>query len=199
MSPRPGSSTLITSAPIQASSWVAVGAAWTCPRSRMRTRSEEHTSELQSPCNLVCRLLLEKKKNLLTRCLDWTLISPHHALDAPAVYRLRFAPAATHVLTALVHQPSPPTRPPARAHKVARMDEYRVVIGVRRRQLGRQRWWMELVGGALREGGDTTASQCHRFAGLMKKGPGSVSFFFFFLMMRPPPTSPLSPSTTLSR
>src|SRR5256885_7402066 len=27
-----------------------------------RERSEEHTSELQSPCNLVCRLLLEKKK-----------------------------------------------------------------------------------------------------------------------------------------
>src|SRR2546426_7251444 len=27
-------------------------------------RSEEHTSELQSPCNLVCRLLLEKKKIL---------------------------------------------------------------------------------------------------------------------------------------
>src|SRR5256885_12263537 len=26
-------------------------------------RSEEHTSELQSPCNLVCRLLLEKKKS----------------------------------------------------------------------------------------------------------------------------------------
>src|SRR5256885_3370868 len=29
-------------------------------------RSEEHTSELQSPCNLVCRLLLEKKKNHIT-------------------------------------------------------------------------------------------------------------------------------------
>src|SRR5256885_2576498 len=29
-----------------------------------RDRSEEHTSELQSPCNLVCRLLLEKKKHL---------------------------------------------------------------------------------------------------------------------------------------
>src|SRR2546426_5987491 len=28
----------------------------------LHTRSEEHTSELQSPCNLVCRLLLEKKK-----------------------------------------------------------------------------------------------------------------------------------------
>src|SRR5256885_8853920 len=32
-------------------------------QSVVRTRSEEHTSELQSPCNLVCRLLLEKKNN----------------------------------------------------------------------------------------------------------------------------------------
>src|SRR5256885_7148508 len=32
-------------------------------RRRAAARSEEHTSELQSPCNLVCRLLLEKKKN----------------------------------------------------------------------------------------------------------------------------------------
>src|SRR2546426_8372040 len=31
--------------------------------SPVHQRSEEHTSELQSPCNLVCRLLLEKKKN----------------------------------------------------------------------------------------------------------------------------------------
>src|SRR5256885_7341026 len=36
----------------------------TPPRPRAR-RSEEHTSELQSPCNLVCRLLLEKKKKLM--------------------------------------------------------------------------------------------------------------------------------------
>src|SRR5688500_10203902 len=32
-----------------------------------KARSEEHTSELQSPCNLVCRLLLEKKKDTQTR------------------------------------------------------------------------------------------------------------------------------------
>src|SRR5256885_5633832 len=32
------------------------------PRTVETHRSEEHTSELQSPCNLVCRLLLEKKK-----------------------------------------------------------------------------------------------------------------------------------------
>src|SRR5256885_12885665 len=31
----------------------------------LKLRSEEHTSELQSPCNLVCRLLLEKKKKTL--------------------------------------------------------------------------------------------------------------------------------------
>src|SRR2546426_3702860 len=37
-------------------------ATWCSPRARPASRSEEHTSELQSPCNLVCRLLLEKKK-----------------------------------------------------------------------------------------------------------------------------------------
>src|SRR5256885_10613212 len=37
--------------------WWALRAGWT-----HGMRSEEHTSELQSPCNLVCRLLLEKKK-----------------------------------------------------------------------------------------------------------------------------------------
>src|SRR5256885_13727358 len=39
--------------------------AWIHPRPTFTcysSRSEEHTSELQSPCNLVCRLLLEKKK-----------------------------------------------------------------------------------------------------------------------------------------
>src|SRR2546426_4916627 len=37
------------------------------------SRSEEHTSELQSPCNLVCRLLLEKKKkdsDPPSKCID---------------------------------------------------------------------------------------------------------------------------------
>src|SRR5256885_9333928 len=36
---------------------------------RVGRRSEEHTSELQSPCNLVCRLLLEKKKIDSTSCV----------------------------------------------------------------------------------------------------------------------------------
>src|SRR2546426_4518939 len=43
----------------------ALGTGW---REGVR-RSEEHTSELQSPCNLVCRLLLEKKKIHKQQCL----------------------------------------------------------------------------------------------------------------------------------
>src|SRR5256885_7551121 len=39
-------------------------------------RSEEHTSELQSPCNLVCRLLLEKKKT--TEYIGSTSHTPHY-------------------------------------------------------------------------------------------------------------------------
>src|ERR1039457_2331383 len=44
-------------------------------RTSGNSRSEEHTSELQSPCNLVCRLLLEKKKNgTVVRCLFFFLM-----------------------------------------------------------------------------------------------------------------------------
>src|SRR2546426_3089989 len=39
-------------------------------------RSEEHTSELQSPCNLVCRLLLEKKKK---RDTFYSIYTPHQS------------------------------------------------------------------------------------------------------------------------
>src|SRR2546426_3886303 len=52
------------------------GSPRTCPMGTVTwgkpatARSEEHTSELQSPCNLVCRLLLEKKKNLKTLSLQ---------------------------------------------------------------------------------------------------------------------------------
>src|SRR5256885_11699235 len=43
--------------------------------SDLQMRSEEHTSELQSPCNLVCRLLLEKKKQ------------PINIISVPRYYR----------------------------------------------------------------------------------------------------------------
>src|SRR5256885_6619121 len=41
-------------------------------------RSEEHTSELQSPCNLVCRLLLEKKKNYIMNVHNSTINVKSH-------------------------------------------------------------------------------------------------------------------------
>src|SRR2546426_6319652 len=54
-----------------------------CPSSRRARpveRSEEHTSELQSPCNLVCRLLLEKKKKQIgTTPVCTTSTSTHHS------------------------------------------------------------------------------------------------------------------------
>src|SRR5256885_3301522 len=69
---------LIATSPQEAADFVSTGAdpervvvrrngvevpAWVPERGAFRAkRSEEHTSELQSPCNLVCRLLLEKKK-----------------------------------------------------------------------------------------------------------------------------------------
>src|SRR2546426_8391999 len=47
------------------------------------TRSEEHTSELQSPCNLVCRLLLEKKKKSNKRSIHCTARNT----KGPLIYR----------------------------------------------------------------------------------------------------------------
>src|SRR5256885_5938383 len=47
----------------------------TQPGNRAHCRSEEHTSELQSPCNLVCRLLLEKKKKKICHFITCTTSS----------------------------------------------------------------------------------------------------------------------------
>src|SRR5256885_2928591 len=53
-------------------------------RLKAEKRSEEHTSELQSPCNLVCRLLLEKKKITVTATpLDSFGMSPASQTSLP--------------------------------------------------------------------------------------------------------------------
>src|SRR5256885_8343654 len=60
---------------------------WAWSRWQGGSRSEEHTSELQSPCNLVCRLLLEKKKNyLLAHCSSIIL----HVLRLPPTAEHRY-------------------------------------------------------------------------------------------------------------
>src|SRR5205807_8018720 len=76
-------------------------------RTRELRRSEEHTSELQSPCNLVCRLLLEKKKHTKILCRPW-----RHAPDC--------TPQANHVAEArrIAHGPTG-NSPAYRRHHVA--------------------------------------------------------------------------------
>src|SRR5256885_2469755 len=59
---------------------------------RVEPRSEEHTSELQSPCNLVCRLLLEKKKK--TRHTPARVHNPRNAPTPRALQAHRDAHSA---------------------------------------------------------------------------------------------------------
>src|SRR5256885_4336543 len=59
-------------------SWVAGIDALLESGNRNESRSEEHTSELQSPCNLVCRLLLEKKKKKKMSCDRRAMVRDGH-------------------------------------------------------------------------------------------------------------------------
>src|SRR5256885_13116248 len=69
-----------------------------------RIRSEEHTSELQSPCNLVCRLLLEKKKTIFLTFVPF--IFPDKPKPTTPLKPVTFSlPPCVH-LTLLRTQPS---------------------------------------------------------------------------------------------
>src|SRR5450830_532158 len=79
-----------------------------CLPSRRRSRSEEHTSELQSRFDIVCRLLLEKKKNpaVLDQLFTFELGA---AVDAPRACGVALLPgglaaAIKHVVGAVVDQ-----------------------------------------------------------------------------------------------
>src|SRR5256885_8057750 len=61
-SARPIATIQATTKPMSSANCSGVCRAVDATPGREPIRSEEHTSELQSPCNLVCRLLLEKKK-----------------------------------------------------------------------------------------------------------------------------------------
>src|SRR5438876_1779507 len=69
--------TLIASAPMR--SEPLSGSSWRRAPTRSRSRSEEHTSELQSPVHLVCRLLLEKKNYVIDTFLPD--LHPHLVLS----------------------------------------------------------------------------------------------------------------------
>src|SRR2546430_4327896 len=66
-----------------------------------QARSEEHTSELQSQSNLVCRLLLEKKKNTLYTTYVTVGVSNRNLRDYDAHHI--HSPFLVHVISALAH------------------------------------------------------------------------------------------------
>src|SRR6516162_8784800 len=75
-----------------------------------RRRSEEHTSELQSPCNIVCRLLLEKKQrgcdSGFAKELDQIMESSDFMLHERTILGHIFLPPVLHLL--------PPSEPGCR-------------------------------------------------------------------------------------
>src|SRR5438477_9459784 len=73
---------------------------WNRRRRRRFQRSEEHTSELQSHVNLVCRLLLEKKKTNKIRLAEHQIIQVTQA--SAALSELAFLPPALIAVTVLV-------------------------------------------------------------------------------------------------
>src|SRR5256885_7703301 len=79
---------------------VACGNTQDCQHSAL---SEEHTSELQSPCNLVCRLLLEKKKKLIQRSAR---SSARHDVQVGTPPLLSPCPSRHSTLTAPANCPS---------------------------------------------------------------------------------------------
>src|SRR5256886_5931437 len=70
---------------------------WSSSRRRTSRRSEEHTSELQSQSNLVCRLLLEKKKNMITDESHTTSLRHLLAVTLPLPARGAHLRANTHL------------------------------------------------------------------------------------------------------
>src|SRR2546430_13247940 len=80
---RPPRSTLFPYTTLFRSSSAGVPCTGSCIRrwGTCRSRSEEHTSELQSQSNLVCRLLLEKKKKMIDSAVDWPLSRVHTRCD----------------------------------------------------------------------------------------------------------------------
>src|SRR5205807_931136 len=136
--------------------------------------SEEHTSELQSPCNLVCRLLLEKKKGARR-------VLPRGRAGAGIIDERRAARGLLDPRPGreLPDAPEEGRAPPGAGARGLRDAEGRPARALPQSLRGR---------GRAREG----EARRHR----RRRAPGRI---FFFLMIRRPPRSTLFPYTTLFR
>src|SRR5256885_1666300 len=167
---------------------------WTSPR------SEEHTSELQSPCNLVCRLLLEKKKIAATALLVGGAVHLFdHAeilVDGPTV---RY-----HLWTGDVFTIAPsPRRSALTCVHVRRCSHYTMPCTHTTSHFHSSGARRERCRGSSSRG-PALDSLLHnvcprRHAPLVSCCLTHTVFFFFFLIIRPPPRSPLFPYTPLFR
>src|SRR5437762_7040242 len=91
----------MSTAPFAAIATMGAATANSTATSSFRKRSEEHTSELQSPMYLVCRLLLEKKNSAkqligVIPALAYFLQRPHQLPDRPPLLRPPITPSTTH-------------------------------------------------------------------------------------------------------
>src|SRR2546430_487199 len=163
-------------------------------------RSEEHTSELQSQPNLVCRLLLEKKNGELRRsaCPSGQARPSHGPVrrrdgTGGARRRAAGAPAPDPSPPPFSRPPCPPlgaSRPPCRPSRRRSLRVEAPPVGLPR--VGgspRSRVPVDesvvVLADAGRPGGELVAD--------------AVSRLFFFLRIRGPPSFPLFPSRTLSQ
>src|SRR3989440_599122 len=163
---------------------------------RLRCRSEEHTSELQSRSDLVCRLLLEKKKT--ARCSPRrrrhsspsTATTPSPAFRSPSVNSCRprrTRPASSCALLLLLACPPPPS---ALLTPVGRRESPVHPAMPSRRALRPLATRVRAAGlpprSVVREGASA--------GGVLHAAPSRALFLFFFKGSGPPRVLPFSPT-----
>src|SRR5256885_6627165 len=82
---------------LQAQQDLRIGGRQSAAEYQYTLRSEEHTSELQSPCNIVCRLLLEKKKKKTNIHVPSLHVFAHHSTHLHPIYHLLLTPYAAQL------------------------------------------------------------------------------------------------------
>src|SRR2546430_4174080 len=96
-------------------SWGVIGAAQSC-LAQLLERSEEHTSELQSQSNLVCRLLLEKKKTTDVAAIDLPRCIACNSCTPGCLYAALYIAPTTYTAATAHHSAQPLSGEPETSH-----------------------------------------------------------------------------------
>src|SRR2546430_796611 len=163
-------------------------------------RSEEHTSELQSQSNLVCRLLLEKKKKKLTRSRARIPAATNQLdLRSAPLLQVEARPARTYPRRrqepAVFHVSLHYSLAYASIAAVGVVDDVVVDETIREAEAVRDVVVWRASGLAVAEQFDLRAAFVVEFV----EAPARGDVDFFFLITRPPPSFPLFPYAPLFR